>query len=97
MHFFRPYPDDRLVSILRHRSFLKELQEIALRGESLPAELTFAHVRRGRSISLFIPSLGEERAEQDGGEDAPDVTTPTSEADIPGELSIHSYTEASTT
>lgn len=26
--------DDRLVSILRHHSFLKELQEIALRGES---------------------------------------------------------------
>lgn len=29
-----PLPDDRLVSVLRHRSFLKELQELALRGES---------------------------------------------------------------
>lgn len=28
------YADDRLVSILRHHNFLKELQEIAVKGES---------------------------------------------------------------
>lgn len=83
--FFCGYADDRLVSILRHHSFLKELQEIALRGESLSAEDAFALIGGGSSGLLFILLLGgREGAEQDGGED---VTMQASEtvSDIPGE------------
>lgn len=41
--------DDRLVSILRRHSFLEELQQIALQGESLSEEDTFAHIPGGSS------------------------------------------------
>lgn len=45
--FLCTYSDDRLVSILRHRSFLEELQEIALQGEWLSAEDTLARIAGG--------------------------------------------------
>lgn len=89
--FFFSYSDDRLVSILRHHSFLEELQEVALQGESLSAEDTSAHITGGGSGLWFISLGGQEGAERDGGEDA---ATQASEAvgDIPGELYLHSST-----
>lgn len=79
-------PDDRLISILRHHSFLKELQEIALQGGS---PLERGQLRDKSHLQLLFISLsgGQGRAEQDGGKDSAHVTTQTSEAvsDVPGE------------
>lgn len=86
------FSDDRLVSILRHHSFLEELQEIALQGESLPAEDTFAHIAGGSSGLGFISLLGgREGAQRDGGQDAA-TQAPEAVSDIPGELYLHSST-----
>lgn len=80
--------DDRLVSILRHHSFLEELQEIALQGESLSAEDTFAPASAGLR---FISSLaGQEGAQRDGGQDA--ATQAEAVGDLPGELHLQGST-----
>lgn len=49
------YADDRLVSVLRHHSFLRELQEIALEGESLIKERTFGCAKTHRVRLLLLP------------------------------------------
>lgn len=79
--FFIPVcPDDRLVSILRHHSFLKELQEIALQGGS-PLRGGRLGDRSHLQLSFISLSGGQERA------DTAHVTPQTSEAvsDVPGE------------
>lgn len=49
------YADDRLVSVLRHHSFLRELQEIALEGESLVKERTFGCAEHTAFVFLLLP------------------------------------------